>query len=371
MTEVKDYFARYDIALKTVSPSLGPPDYVDLASGTTTAFTPPDQDAVSAALQRYAAEIWKYPDLQAGFHLSYPVPEDLLLPFGQFVRKYSLEALVPTVFAICQGYSPLLEISTLYIIKYFNMDLLNSLRKGFLMTERNNTSELYEKAASELGPDAMLNTSVVAMNRSSSEGSAKILVQTTSGRKLILAKKIVSTVPHKLECLHNFDLSISEESLFAKFYNNAFYTGVLRGTSLPTDAPIQSSGPTKPYNVPDLPGIYALNPHPTTGLVQVYYGSPQTLSEDQVRADIITAVQRIQKARSMSITTPEFVAFATHTPFNMMVSCDAIRDGFYKKLYALQGQRHTFYNGASFHTQDSSVLWRFTEQLLPRILADL
>lgn len=371
LDEVRNYFGRFNIPLNTVPTSLGPPDHVDLTTGETAVSTPPDQDAIAAAFQIYAAEISKYPEVQAGFNLTYPVAEDLLLPFGKFVEKYSLEALVPSVFAICQGYTPLLEISTLYMMKYFNMDLLNSLGKGFLMTERNNTGELYEKAASELGSDAMLNASVVAMDRSDSSGPARILVQTMFGRKLILAKKIVSTIPQKLENLHGFDLSTSEKTLFAQFYNSAYYTGVLRDTNLPSDAPIHAFGPNKPYSVPDLPGIYALNPDVATGLVQIYYGSPYTLSEGQVRADIIAAVQRIQKARGMSVTTPEFVAFANHTPFNMMVSNDAIRDRFYERLCALQGQRHTFYNGASFHTQDSSVLWRFTEQLLPKIVAEL
>ena len=88
--------------------------------------------------------------------------------------------------------------------------------------------------------------------------------------------------------------------------------------------------------------------------------------------DIIAAVQRIQGARGIPTTkVPEFAIFANHAPFNMMVSNEAIRAGFYEDLYKLQGERHTWYNGASFHTQDSSVLWRFTEELLPRILKDL
>ncbi|MCJ1297638.1 hypothetical protein MMC08_000426 [Hypocenomyce scalaris] len=353
-------------------PAYGHPDYVGFATGKAVELTPPDQKAVGAAFQKYAAEFSKYPDVQTGFNLTYPVPEDLLLPFGQFVEKYSLGALVPAIFAICQGYTPLLEISTLYVFKYLNTDLLNSLSKGFLTTERSNTGELYEKAANELASDAMLNVSVVAMDRSSSSGLAIILVQTTSGRKLILAKKVVFTIPLKLDNLHNFDLSTNEKLLFGQYYNSAYYAGVLRDTCLPTNTSIHAVGTDKPYAIPDLPGIYTLSPNSATGLVQVCYGSPHALSEDQVQADIIAAMQRIQKARGISATTtPEFVAFANHTPFNMMVSNDAIKNGSYEKLYALQGQRNTFYNGVSFHAQDSPVLWRFTEQLLPRILAEL
>lgn len=145
LKEVRNHFARFDIPLKIVPTSLGPPDYVDLDTGKRIEHTPPDQAAVNAAIQRYAAEVAKYPGVQTDFTLTYPVPEDLLLPFGQFVEKYSLGALVPTVFAICQGYAPLLEISTIYIIKYFNRDLLNTLSRGFLITERNNVGVSYMK----------------------------------------------------------------------------------------------------------------------------------------------------------------------------------------------------------------------------------
>lgn len=372
LDEVKKFFARFDIPTKTVPIAFGQPEYVDLTTGKTVEHMSPDQAAVGAAMQRYAAEVAKYPEVQAGYNLTYPVAEDLLLPFGQFVEKYSLGAIVPLIFAMCQGYAPLLEISTIYVFKVFNQDLLDTLGKGFLTTERNDTGELYKKAAASLGSDAMLNTTLISMDRSSTSGPARLLVQTPSGRKLILAKKIISTIPLVPSNLHGFDLSPAEKTLFKKHTHSAFYAGVLRNTNLPTHAPIYSLAPDKPYAIPELPGIYTMLPNSASGLVQVYYGSPHALPEEEVQTDIIAAVQRMQRARGISATTtPEFVTFRNHTPFNIMVSKEAIRDGFYKELYELQGERHTWYNGASFHTQDSSVLWRFTEELLPRILKDL
>ena len=373
LEEVKNYFKRFDIPLRTIPTSLGPPDYVDLSTGKTVEYTPPDQAAIGAAMQKYAAEVAKYPGVQAGFNLTYPVPEDLLLPFGQFVEKYSLDALVPTIFAICQGYAPLLEISTIYIFKYCNLDLVNTLGRGFLSTERNNTGELYEKAAASLGSDALLNTTVVSMDRSSPSGPVRLLVQTSSGQKLILARKVVCTIPLLPSNLHGFDLSPAEASLFAQHTHSAFYTGALRHTNLSAHAPIYALGPGKPYAIPDLPGIYTMNPNAASGLVQVYYGSPRALPEEEVRADIVASVERIQRARGIAedAKKPEWAAFANHTPFNIMVSNEAIRDGFYEKLNRLQGERHTWYCGASFHTQDSSVLWRFIEELLPRVLEEL
>jgi len=66
---------------------------------------------------------------------------------------------------------------------------------------------------------------------------------------------------------------------------------------------------------------------------------------------------------------PELAAHPSYTPFELPVPTDAISAGFYAELKDLQGQRHTFYTGAAFHTHDSSLPWRFTESLLPNITA--
>ena len=372
LDEVKNFFARYDIPLKLAPTSLGKPDYVDFRTGETVAFEPPSPEAIGAAFQRYAGELMKHPDLQNGFDIKYPIDEDLLLPFGDYVKKHHLDDLVTTVFAICQGYTPLLELSTVYVMKYFNAVLLNSLGRGFLMTERNNVSELYQKAAEELGSDALLSSSVIAMDRSAKTGPTKVLIQTPSGRKLVLAKKIVSTIPHHIDNLRGYDLSDTEKSLFSQFYYSYYWTCVVRNSGLPTTAPIHACDSGKTHGVPELPGIYALNPNPTSSLLQCYYASEYYLSEDQVKANIIADVQRVQKARGISATSPpDFAVFENHTPFNMMVRKEAIQARFYEHLDALQGQRNTYYNGASFHTQDSSLLWQFTEKLVKRIVADL
>lgn len=67
--------------------------------------------------------------------------------------------------------------------------------------------------------------------------------------------------------------------------------------------------------------------------------------------------------------TPEFVAYNSHTPYELRVSADAIAAGFYQNLTALQGQRNTYWTGAAFDRHDSGDLWAFTAGLLPRIAA--
>ena len=363
---VTDYFSRFDVPLVPL-PSVRPDaTYVDFSTGKGVEFHPPNTVEVGKAMATYAAQLHKYPLLQEGFTLQYPVPAELLLPFREFIANHHLDAMIPQVYLCNQGYVPVLDISTLYMMKYFNLEQISSCENGYLMTARQNVQELYQKAAGHLGSEnVLLGSIVVAMNRSAPE-SVKIVVRTPSGRKLIVAKKVVSTVPPLLKNLGGYDLSDKETTLFRQFRANGYYTALLKNTGI--EKMLINSSPDLPYNVPKMPGIYSIRTD--QGFSHVYYGSPEVMKEEEVKADIVAHIRRFQKANGIEIDgEPEWVAFADNAPFNLMVSNEAIENGFYRELTGLQGQRNTFYNGAAFHTQDSSVLWKFTDgYVLPMLL---
>lgn len=372
LTIVKNYFARFDIPLTTASFSAPGQvtEYVDFRTGEIVAgYVPPD---ASAALAAYGAQLENYPYLSAGFDLPNPVPTDLLLPFGDFVTKYNLEAAVGFLFGFAQGLGNLLEQYTLYVFKNFGLPTLQSLQSGFLTTARQDNSEIYDKALAALGPDnVLLQSRVIATDRSDNDG-VKVLVQTPQGLKLILAKKLVITIPPKLNNLQGFDLSANETSLFAQFVNSAYYTALIRTDNIPPNTSLDNIGSNTPYNLPVLPGLYSIVPTRVPHLYDVKVGSASALSDEQVHALIVDSVRRLKIAgtsNDTATTTPTFAAYKSHTPFELTVSKEAIQAGYYRELYALQGQRHTWYTGAAFHTHDSALLWQFTEGLIPDILA--
>ena len=369
---VKNFFARFDVPL-TKSTFDTPPgivtDFVDFRTGALVpGFIPPDP---TAAFGAYAAQIAQYPYLEVGFDLPDPVPADILLPFGDFVAKYNLSAVVNIIFETNQGIGDLLTTPTIYVIKLFGLSIIQGIQTGFLTTERNDNSELYEKAQAVLSAAnvLLLRSRVISTKRDSNDGYAQLLISTPSGPKLIKAKKIIFTIPPTIQNLAPFDLDHTERLLFSQFSTSGYYTALIRNSSIPDNVVVQNIGADTLYNLPVLPGIYGINPTGIPGLQNVLYGSPTSLPSDQVKRDIIKGVRQLNEAGTLQTTTPEFPVFATHSPFEFTVSSSAIQGGFYRKLNALQGRRHMFYNGAAFHTHDSSLLWQFTEALLPHVIA--
>jgi hypothetical protein len=98
------------------------------------------------------------------------------------------------------------------------------------------------------------------------------------------------------------------------------------------------------------------------------------MSDAQVKAETVAALGRLARANGWDNGSfaPEFVGFHNHAPFLLTVPVEAVRQGFYRRLNALQGVKNTWWTGAAWQTQDSSLIWNFTEAVvLPRLLESL
>ena len=151
---VNKYFARFNIPLSVLNTSAFSAGlkeyYIDFRTGENVAgYMPADPSAAFAA---YGAQLAKYPFLaELGYKLPSPVPSDLLIPFGDFIKKYKIDDAVFTINEYAQGFGNVLEIPSLYLLKYFGLSVLGGVQTGFLTTAKGDNGELYEKAGEELG----------------------------------------------------------------------------------------------------------------------------------------------------------------------------------------------------------------------------
>ena len=158
----------------------------------------PKQGDLLGAWDAFQTQVAKYPFLDYSLDsVPFSVPADLLLPFGQFITKSNLQDAVPYLSLYGQGWGNFVTLPTLLAIKYFppfffSPATLYGGASGALAAK--DSSLIYEKATKELGAHALLSSTVLSMDRSAAD-LVIITVQTPAEKKLIRAKKLISTIP--------------------------------------------------------------------------------------------------------------------------------------------------------------------------------
>jgi hypothetical protein len=362
---VRDFFARFDIPLSKYTFGAKHQAFVDLQTGEQFPEFKPSFD-----FSAYSAQLAKYPYLPTSWTLPEMVPEDLLLPFRDFITKYSLQDIAFTIWEYSWGCGDILGQPTVYMLKAVDQPFVEGLEQGLLTTARRNNHEIYEKALEELGSDALVSSTVSAAQRNEDE-KVKLVVQTPKGKKLVVASKVVVTMPPKIENMQTLGLDSQEKAIFEQFDNSAWYVFVVTDTGLPVGYSFQNVRPSSDstFKIPPLPGMYNLNPTPVDGIFAGWYGGPNAVSMEDAKSDILRSIVRLRDEFGVSSTeTPRFLACNSHTPFQLTVPTDAIRDGFYESLEGLQGHRNTWYTGAAFLSHHAGPLWNYTHELLPSIV---
>ncbi len=197
-----------------------------------------------AALAAYGEQVAQYPYLEFGWDLPDPVPADLLLPFGEFVKKYSLDALFPFIWLFTEGIGDILNKPTVYVFKYLSLSTLESLQSGFLTTALHDNSLLYLSAQKILGSDVLYNSTILDVQRDNN--GVQVVVKQDSKLTLIKSDQIVVAIPPKLDNLNGFDLTDQEAGLFKQFTSIEFFTSLLRNTGIPSNITLTNVSPGAP-----------------------------------------------------------------------------------------------------------------------------
>ncbi|KAL0938345.1 Beta-cyclopiazonate dehydrogenase 2 [Colletotrichum truncatum] len=364
--QTTEFFKRFDVALNASVLSPFPSRVVDFKTG----FAIPNATAVDpnqlvGPLANYLFATLNFDFLAEGaYDIPENVPEDLLLPFGQFVAKHNLTDVVQVVWIFAHGVGNLLETPTLYVLQNFGQAHLLGLSSGYLYAPGGN-QEVYDKAGAFLGKDVLYSSTVVASERT--DAGVKAVVKTANGRKLIKAKKLLITIPPTTKNLQPFDLNESETSIFDQWQHVPYYVGVVSNSGLPSLTNFLNVDVTAPAFLPQTPFVWRLE---TVGVPG--YQTVKVIGEaDSAKAQglVTGAVSRISAAVNGTATSEaQFSAWEEHANLQLHVSPEAVKAGFYRNLYALQGKRSTYYTGNAWCSDYSPLLWAFTEK---RVLPSL
>ncbi|KAF2204083.1 putative FAD dependent oxidoreductase [Delitschia confertaspora ATCC 74209] len=354
---VRDYFTLLGVTSKSLSFPPQTRSYVDFQTAQLVT-------GVKSNLTGYYQQLSKYPWISTSWNLPTPVPEDLLLPFGDFIRKYNLQDAAYGVYFTGQGFANILDQLTINVFKF----VLDTSASGLPIVPATNNSEIYVRAATSLGKDVLLSSTIVAAKRPSNDDDSGIylVVKTPSGFKLIKAKKLLISIPPLLDNMRPFGLDNTETSLFSQWSYTDYYTMLVKNTGLPSGFQFaNANSAAETFHIPQLPAPYQITETRIPGLFYVWYGSPNRLTEAQVKSDVTTVIGRLTNGTE---NKPEFVEFRSHTPFKLVVSKENILGGFYDRLESLQGHRDTWYTGAAFSVHQVGILWNFTQTVVQQIV---
>ncbi|KAM6505477.1 hypothetical protein FSOLCH5_014691 [Fusarium solani] len=373
---VKELFGRFNITTVPVTDPGFQDVYIDFTTGKVVAGYPEgDQTDVGLALTTYSQLAAKYNDYYfPGFWklTTDPVPEELSMPFGQLVEKYNLTAALPVIWTFASGVGDFANVPSFYVFYNFGAAVVQSLLAGTLfIPSSHNNSMLYAAAQDYLVSDTMLNSIVSLANRD--DKGVKLVVKTPTGTKLVKAKNLLVAIPPTLQNMYPFDLDDGEKALFAKWHWENWYVAIFKGSGLPANLSLVNSRPS--------PGsLYAPTPnfvwrYTFTGIRDLYATQvvgKSDLSAQDAKGLIRAGLRNINTAGTYATKRIDFVAWAEHAPLQLAVSAKELVCGFYKELYALQGRKSTWYTGAAWAPDYTSILWVFTEEtILPGVIAGL
>ncbi|MEK7644237.1 MAG: FAD-dependent oxidoreductase [Patescibacteria group bacterium] len=259
--------------------------------------------------------------------------------FGDFSRKNKIEPIVklfePAI--TCLGYGYFEETPAIYILKIMASMLDNSLFLSLLFNGRltcyfpDGWITLWKKVAGEL--DVRLNSVMKEIRRESN--GIKIIL---NGREEIFDRLII-TVP--LNKVGNFlDLDDREKELFAASRPNRLISTLVEcSTSLPRSFFFADNAHAD--RIGHVLGIE--NYYPETNTVVLFQVVGSDIKANEINAMILKDFEEQLNCEVKEIVLQKDWEYFHHA------SSEDLRNGFYAKLYALQGEKNTFYLGGIFN----------------------
>ncbi|KAG5985206.1 hypothetical protein E4U55_000451 [Claviceps digitariae] len=315
----------------------------------------------------YRTAIQQYDYLATGaYYLPDPVPEELLRPFREFVEKHHLHGALAVIFMFAENVGDLLDTPLLYVIQNFGIPQINALLEGGYIRPRNGTYELFRKAASYIGEQTnILYSSTVSRSTRSADGIQVDVTNALTGKTTTIhAKKLLVTYPPTLDSMKNLSLQPQESSLFSKWGTKAYYAAAITNTGLPNVNIANVDPANQPGSLPLPPFQWQLEYSGVPGYFMTKIVGDANFTAEDAQNLIRGDLKRMKDAGTFSTNDPQIAAFVSHSPETLVVPVQEVRDGFYKKLYGLQGLQNTYYTGYTFCTDYSSVLWNYTASVL-------
>ncbi|KAF2831467.1 FAD/NAD(P)-binding domain-containing protein, partial [Ophiobolus disseminans] len=378
-----DFFKRFGLATQPFAPGRRLTAVnVDVESGALlTGYSAPNANATTEAFARWLSIVSQYEAITEPGYWDFPqptnIPQDLLLPIEEFVKINQLEAAIPRILTISGlGYGGIRHLLTFNLVRAFGASLTKQVAANALVVPVGSNSLVYQRALTLLKDDVLLSSSVQSAKRT--VNGVKLVVKQGKKEIHINAKRILFTAPPSLSVFEPYGIDEKEKAVFSQGSIEGEFIGVAKIPCIPENSSVSylpsAIVPQNQLYLKDWP--YSLRLDSTgplgQGLFRVVLGANFTFSADGFKDLVVTAVQRLQAAGTVSGNcTVELKALSEHTRPHWYLSAEQLKAGFIADLFSLQGHLSTWYTGYAWSAPYSSTVWAFTDTVLPKLLADL
>jgi hypothetical protein len=203
----------------------------------------------------YAQQLDKYPYLANSWDLPNPLPEDLVLPFRNFLTQYHLSSMAYSIYFYSQGLTNFLHQSTINVFKMFDSTLLSGWTCHDVVSPNQKNKLIFERTLERLGAsNVLLSSTIVAAQRLANGRGVLLIAKTPLGNKLISASKLLISIPPLLENMCAFDLNDMEELIFSQWRYSSYYTMLVKNTGLSSGYRFMNANSSSAsFNIPEPP----------------------------------------------------------------------------------------------------------------------
>ena len=355
--------------------------YVDFETGIPVpGWVPPAQENFGAAVQRFLDLCVKYEDMILpgfeGFPDKDSIPEDLVMPFRDLVEKYDLADAVPQLWdATAMGLGNTMDVPSMFVMQGSGLLMARSFlgQAHGAIPASGRLYDLYDAVADFLGDDVLYSSTIVSAWRH--DDGVHLTVKGADGKiTCIKAKRLVVAAQPTPETMKPLKLDKQEQEIFDKLGFSTVYAGIVKHPSLHANRAYHNRSP-KPGSTD-----YLVWPEPSqVGLIDwigdtddIFTFTAVGTSDDNVenmKRLVRESVDNMVEAGTLEDDGElEFLAVADHGKMHVRISEEDLRAGFVQKQLALQGHRSTWYTGAAFSAQFTTVLWEYNKVLLPEVI---
>lgn len=307
------------------------------------------------------------------------IPEDLLMLFGDFVKKYDIEAVVPLLFPVTGlGVGDVTKQLTMTVMQAFGGPMVRSFlgEQASFVPASGRNQDIYDTIGKRLGDDVLYSSTVVETERS--DEGVTVTVQSKAGETTVIhARRLLLAIEPTAANLEPFDLDDQEIDVFSKFDYTSLYAAIVTHPSLPVGVSLtnlpSAAAPNNYLTLPDVnfTGSFEWWAEEDKDLFRVLVVGDRNLgscaAQSLMQRDFDTLVKGgvVPAANSTAL---EWRGFSTHGAMHMHASAEDLRAGFIQDLYALQGLRSTWWTGGAWVAQFQTHLWWYNDILLPMML---